>query len=256
MKSNSKRIIVAGMALFVAIVIITALVYTMRSGSFLGMLLIDKRSESITANSFFSVQSLMWISFCIGVGELLIRLSWGKKEKSALTQDLLPIREDVMLRSADLPPIYKKTNTSADNIFLPRMIKRVIRQFQISKSVDQSNSILNSSLELYLHEVDLRYNMLRYLVWVVPTLGFIGTVMGIADGLEIAAEQYQTNAANIDLALITQALGVAFHTTLLSLIMSGILVFFMQIAQGNEEDSLNQSGQYCLDHLINKLYEG
>ena len=38
--------------------------------------------------------------------------------------------------------------------------------------------MFNSSMELYQHETELRYNLLRYLVWLIPTLGFIGTVAG------------------------------------------------------------------------------
>ena len=49
--------------------------------------------------------------------------------------------------------------------------------------MDQMVSVMNSSLELIAHRLDLRYSMLRYLVWLLPTLGFIGTVVGIAGAL-------------------------------------------------------------------------
>ena len=64
---------------------------------------------------------------------------------------------------------------------------RCILQFQGSHSVNQANSLLNSSLELFQHELELKYAMLRYLVWLIPTLGFIGTVVGIAFALDYAA---------------------------------------------------------------------
>ena len=35
-------------------------------------------------------------------------------------------------------------------------------------------------MDLFLHEIDLRYSMIRYVVWVIPSLGFIGTVIGIS----------------------------------------------------------------------------
>ena len=37
--------------------------------------------------------------------------------------------------------------------------------------------------------------------------------------------------------------------------VAAALVFLMHIAQGREEAVLNNSGQYCLDNLINRLYE-
>ena len=38
----------------------------------------------------------------------------------------------------------------------------------------------NSCLELLMHRVDLRDSLLRYGVWAIPTVGFIGTLVGIA----------------------------------------------------------------------------
>lgn len=55
-----------------------------------------------------------------------------------------------------------------DNGFLPSLIDVSILQFQTRHSVDQTVSVMNSSLELITHRVDLRYSMLRYLVWLLP----------------------------------------------------------------------------------------
>ena len=99
--------------------------------------------------------------------------------------------------------------------------------------------------------------MVRYLVWLIPTRGFIGTVIGIALSLSIAGDMPDIgDSAAIKgwVALITIKLGIAFNTTLVALIMSAGLVFFLHIAQGREEKALNQAGQYCLDRLVNRLY--
>jgi len=54
---------------------------------------------------------------------------------------------------------------------------------------------------------------------------------------------------------VTRNIGFHFLLTLLALLLSAVLVFLMHIAQGREESALNRAGQYCLDNLINKLYE-
>jgi len=98
--------------------------------------------------------------------------------------------------------------------------------------------------------VDLRYSMLRYIVWVIPTVGFIGTVVGIATALTgIDPEQP-------DLQMLTGKLGVAFNTTLVALMFSAILVFLLHVVQSQEEQSVNLAGSYCLRNLINRLYSG
>jgi biopolymer transport protein ExbB/TolQ len=144
---------------------------------------------------------------------------------------------------------------SPEGLFLPELIKRTILQFQVSKSVDRSNTLLNSGLDLFMHEIDLRYNFLRFMAWLLPSLGFLGTVVGVVDGLKVAAEQFTANQGNIDLAVVVQSLGVAFYTTWLALIMAAILLFLMHLAQETEEKALNQAGQYCISNLINKLLE-
>ncbi|MDJ0948650.1 MAG: MotA/TolQ/ExbB proton channel family protein [Alphaproteobacteria bacterium] len=203
----------------------------------------------------FSIQNLMWIIFFVGLGEILVRYAEGKAEMQQIGRQYLPEDERTVLRAGDLGKIYKAVRDSdgGDVRFLPRLIHRVILQFQSSRSVDQANSLLNSSMEMYLHEIDLRYNMLRYVMWLIPTLGFIGTVVGIADALGFAG------SAQFDdpelLSKLTARLGVAFFTTLLALLLSAVLVFLVHIIQAREERSLNLAGQYCLDNLINRLYE-
>ena len=95
--------------------------------------------------------------------------------------------------------------------------------------------------------------MLRYFAWFIPSMGFIGTVIGIADALSYAG---QANPEDPQfLTIITSSLGFAFYTTLLALIMSSILVFLMHLSQGKEEGNVTSIGQYCLDNLINRLLE-
>ncbi len=125
--------------------------------------------------------------------------------------------------------------------------------FNLGQSVDQTNSLLNSSLELFLHELDLRYNMIRYITWLIPSLGFIGTVIGIMLALNYAGDRANVESPEM-LYQVTERLGVAFSTTLVALVMAAILVFLQNLIQGREENMLNKSGQYCLDNLINRLY--
>jgi len=45
-----------------------------------------------------------------------------------------------------------------------------------------------------MHEIDLRYSMLRYLTWLIPSLGFIGTVV-LLQSLVQAKEERALNEA-------------------------------------------------------------
>jgi len=255
------RFLVGLSAIFAGVAIVAILNLTLEPKSLPGRLLVDKGveksplGEEIPVTRPFAVQAFMWIAFMVGLGEVGLRLYACRRERSELHQHYLPEAPDVLLTAKDLVPIYRRVHESSNGLFLSRMIERITLQFQTSKSVDRANAMLTSSLDLFMHEIDLRYNILRFTVWLVPCLGFLGTVIGVVAGLNLAAVQYNQSKGQIDLASVTDALGVAFYTTWLGLLMSAVLVFLMHIAQEIEEGAINKSGQYCLDHLINKLYE-
>lgn len=216
------------------------------------VILLDRNRETYP----FTVQTAMWMVFGLGLGELLVRLLDAIGERRQLRKGYLPEDERTILQSPELREIYAAARAAAERSsgrFLPRLIQRIVLQFQTSRSIDQASTLLNSSLELYLHEIDLRYSMIRYVVWVIPTLGFIGTVVGISLALAFAG-QVDVQDPTL-LAELTKRLAVAFNTTLLALVMSAILVFLQHWVQAHEEGALNRAGQYCLDNLINRLYE-
>jgi len=252
---NKRRLIYALISLILGVFFILFLHFTLagETESVAAQLLLDYR----TSNTLypFTVQNLMWLVFFFGLGELAARLQDSQIENRQLRSSYLPEDEKTMLRAQDLGPIYQKVRNTAGSdteLFLPRLIRRIILQFQGSQSIDQANSLLNSSIELYLHEIDLRYNLLRYIMWLIPSLGFIGTVIGISLALNYAGAA-DPNAPDL-LAELTQRLAVAFYTTLLALLQSVVLVFSLHVIQAKEEHCLNKAGQYCLDNLINRLY--
>ncbi|HKX56760.1 MAG TPA: MotA/TolQ/ExbB proton channel family protein [Xanthomonadales bacterium] len=203
-----------------------------------------------------TVQTVMWVVFFIGLGELAIRWYYGWLEENQIARNYLPEDEETVLRPGDdMTPIYQKVRASKyrEICFVPRLIERCVLGYNLSHSADQTNSLLNSSLELYIHEIDLRYNIIRYIIWLIPSLGFIGTVVGIMLALNFAGDRANVQSPDM-LFQVTELLGVAFSTTLVALVMAAILVFIQSIVQAREERALNQAGQYCLDNLINRLY--
>ena len=208
-----------------------------------------------------TVQNVMWLMFYFTLGELWVRFHRARREMQQLVANPLPAQDDsILLRQGkDLVPIYQWTTRDrrARGYLLQRAILRVVQQFQISGSIDQANNLLNTSLELMQHELELKYNMVRYLTWLIPTLGFIGTVIGIALALAAAGDMPTDLTAGGEIrgwfAKMTFELGIAFYTTLVALLMAALLVFVMHISQGREEAALNTVGQYCVDNLVNRL---
>ena len=200
----------------------------------------------------FTIQNTELMVFFVGLGEIYIRWRVAVRELAFLKKTYLPEDEATVLQARDLGHVRRKvvSDCDAEHGFLPSLIDLCILQFQASRSTDQTVSVLNSSLELISHRVDLRYSMLRYIVWVIPTLGFIGTVVGISDAI------YKVDPNAPDMKRVTASLGVAFDTTLVALCLSAILVFLLHVVQKKEEMSVNLAGHYTLRNLINRLYVG
>lgn len=91
------------------------------------------------------------------------------------------------------------------------------------------------------------YDMLRYIAWAIPSIGFIGTVLGISQALS------QAKLALDDIGWVTQPLGLAFDTTLIALFESLVLMFFIYNRQHKEEKLLNDIDIFCQEKFIINL---
>ena len=211
----------------------------------------------------FTIQNVMWFAFCLAAGELVVRHLAGRRERNQIGVGLLPEDERTALRRQDIAPIHDAVVESdpEGRYLLQRMLTGALLQFRNNGSVDQVTSMIDLSIELYQHEIELRYNMLRYVIWLIPTLGFVGTVLGIAFAMRTAGVMFagaSITEASIGPEMMEQVtgdLGVAFYTTLLALLQSAVLMFAMHIIQEREEGTLNRIAQYCLRNLVNRLHE-
>lgn len=207
-------------------------------------------SDASVIARLFTIQNIMWWIFSVALAELYWRHQYNQINYKALGSHYLSEVEQELYTSKELIACRRKI-VDADNL-LASLIKTLILRYQASqKSVEETHQMLNSQLELLHLRLEVDYNITRYLIWLIPTLGFIGTVWGIALALNYAGSADPTS--DDFLAQLTVRLAVAFYTTLVALVMSAVLVLAMHIIQGREEHILQRSGEYCLNNLINKL---
>ena len=90
---------------------------------------------------------------------------------------------------------------------------------------------------------------MNYLAWAIPAIGFLGTVRGLAGSMTLA------ESGGEQLKIATRHLTVAFDCTLVALAVSLTLMFLIHMLQRDEEALVLDCQQYCLEHLVNRLYE-
>lgn len=239
-------------ALGVVALIIAAGTFLLPKGSPLAIFLFDHSAKSFFSPVYpLTIQNGMYVMTAFGLADLWLRHVATRREGSYVAQHLLPEDDTDILQFEELGPIRRRVAElkASEDSFLPQLIDLSILQLFTSRSLEQTVEIYTSTLELMSHRLDLAYQTLRFLVWAIPTTGFIGTVVGIS----IALEGMQ-DPKNIEFEKVTSGLAVAFYTTIVALLLSAILVLLQNVVQRREEMALNRAAQYTLRNLINRVY--
>ncbi len=256
MNYSRRNWISLGISILVSLIFIAILTAFIGS-TYAGDMLIGQTSSPVYP---FSLQNLMHVFFFIGLGQLFVRwLSTYEENVFLKMSGFLPEDSGAVLNSDEEIEVIRINVDNAvkrGEAFLPDLINTCIIQFSKTHSVSDTLSVLNSNLDLNLHRLDLRYSMSRYIVWAIPTFGFIGTVIGISNALgDLDITKFM--GSHIDkvaqFKTLTADLGFAFSTTIVALASSAILVFLLHIVQRGEEEVLNRAGKYVLTNFINRL---
>lgn len=208
-----------------------------------------------TLLSLPTFQDVMWVIFFYGLTLLYERSRRLKCQKKQWDKQYLPESFETIIDDIALTSIIKKVKgaSSSTDEALPYMILQIALQFRTNRSIALVNEFLSKQLDLFLHKIELGFTRLKYIIWVIPSIGFMGTVYGI--GLAVS----KLGEGSLDdpdlLTKMAGDLGIAFNTTLLALVLSVILQFLVQLYESREEEQINLYGKYILDNLINKIVE-
>ncbi len=147
----------------------------------LKILLFDSQAQTYP----WTIQNVMWIAFAFCGAELWYRWHHANACQRVLRNQYLPEDATTVLIQEDMSAIYKKLKDVRNE--LADIICNLALRFQAGNVVDESHALLNTRLELWQYQLDIHYSFIRYLIWLIPTLGFIGTVVGISRALNFAA---------------------------------------------------------------------
>jgi biopolymer transport protein ExbB/TolQ len=238
------------------VLVITILSLALPGTSGFAQVVLDKSPNPATATFVypFTIQNFMTMLLFLGLGDIFHRYVETKKESKLLTLSLLPEDDKTVLMAEDLAGIRKRLTKKQvhGSAFLFSIIDECVLRFQSARAIDQTHNVLDSMVDLEMHRLDLRYTLLRYLSWLIPTIGFIGTVVGI--WLTLKALGMASDNIASDIGKLAGTLAMAFTTTMMALIQSAVLVGFIHVVQYKEESGINSASKYCLKNLINRLY--
>ncbi|MGB0621986.1 MAG: MotA/TolQ/ExbB proton channel family protein [Myxococcota bacterium] len=162
-------------------------------------------------------------------------------------------------RTADLRRELSRRAGAAADGFLVARLDRALRQFEVRPRISAVLEFLTAESAADEGRVDASYALVRVFVWAVPTLGFIGTVLGLGAAVGGFSESLEA-AASLDglktsIGSVTGGLGVAFDTTLLALVLSIVIMFPASLVQRMEEGLVSAVDDYCAEWLVPRLRE-
>ena len=210
-----------------------------------------KRILLLLGADFSSGGYIQWIIYIASVWSVIEIFKLKNQiiaETSYFKANLLPTDEKHLLMADDVAKIHHKVKefeSEHAKTLLTSLIKNSCAKFRATKSISEMLDVINILTELHRDTAEMEQTNIRFLLWSIPSLGFIGTVLGISQSLMIANSN--------DMEKITATLGVAFDTTLISLVLSIILMWFFHELQKLTEKFHVQSKEYVIENLVNKI---
>jgi biopolymer transport protein ExbB/TolQ len=142
---------------------------------------------------------------------------------------------------------------------LPRRVRQLVGYIQESRSpsVAQLMEVNREGSALDQEQVAGRFTLTRYILYLLPVIGFIGTVEGISKAL-MSISKVLPMVKNLDgfltnLTGVTAALQIAFDSTLLALFLSAALMLVQTLVFRRSEELLARVDRWVVDQVLPRV---
>jgi biopolymer transport protein ExbB/TolQ/uncharacterized protein YukE len=147
-------------------------------------------------------------------------------------------------------------SADADSRILPLRVRQLTSFLRESRSpsVTQLMEVNREGSGLDQEQMAGRFTLTRYILYLLPVIGFIGTVEGISRAL-MNISKVLPMVKNLDgfltnLTSVTAALQIAFDSTLLALFLSAALMLVQTLVFRRSEDILARVDRWVVEHVL------
>jgi biopolymer transport protein ExbB/TolQ len=246
----------AGILGLVATALIYLAIFQWLQGTYLGDLFLQRGP----------MQHATTLVTCWGLALLALKYRALREQMSYAEQELelmpLEIGMEIMPGNVGrfLDHLEQQSRKHPLSIF-GRRIQGALEHFKARTSVPEVQQYLATQAELDASAVDAGYSLLRSFIWVIPLLGFIGTVTGIGAAVSGLDNSLKTGAGGGAVQLteglkqVTGGLAIAFDTTFLALVMAIVLLFPTEWLRKIEYALLDHIQAFVNESLLRRLRE-
>jgi hypothetical protein len=192
---------------------------------------------------------------CVWAGFILLgRYLEVRRQRRAFDLQLLPQGEYILPGDARLHQRRIDEQVGRQGPFiLTNMLHLALGKYAVSRSGREVSETVRTQADVDLGRLVSSMAMVHFLAWAIPAIGFLGTVRGLAGSLSLGGQTEKAISQFIKEA--TGHLNVAFDCTLVALALSLVVMFLLHVVQREEECLVIDCQQYCLENLVNRLYE-
>ncbi len=177
-----------------------------------------------------------------------------RNERRVFRHDFVRVQPGERIIPEDALDRYKEMRVAVDrepkwrDRLLPECMMAALHRFHATNSIQDSANAVKERADIAADQLDSSLSLVRYIAWAIPAIGFIGTVRGIGLALSYAEE-----AIKGDITPVIDALGLAFNSTLVALLISMVLMYFMHVVQSRQEAFVLDTQTFCRDKLIDVM---
>ena len=193
---------------------------------------------------------------------MILFIKWRKLafQKKAFMIELIPVGNNFALTSDTALDVIKALNESVDDpkrFVLFNRIERALLNLKNVGNVSDVSEMLRAQAENDESHLDSSYGILSGIIWVIPILGFIGTVVGLSGAIggfgSVLSTDANVSSLRESLAPVTSNLGIAFDTTFVALILAMVVQMIMTVLRKQEELFLDACRDYAHINVISRL---
>ena len=198
-------------------------------------------------------QLLVMILAGIVVATTILKFRKLQKEFRALKKNPVPLSVD--LEDPNSPSLANLQQSLAkNNNLIATRCSRVLGAYIHSGNRKAASEFAIEDSTFYSSASESSYTFPRILVWAIPLLGFIGTVIGISQAVN-GFSGFLEEAGEIDqikegIGTVTSGLAVAFDTTLLALFLSVLVMIPLVLIERRESQLLLGIDVYINDKVL------
>jgi biopolymer transport protein ExbB/TolQ len=127
-------------------------------------------------------------------------------------------------------------------------MRRALKRFGETSNVQDAATAVHDYCESEASRLDSELSLIRFCVWAIPAIGFVGTVRGI--GAALGGAQY---ALRGDTGPVTEGLGIAFNSTMVALMISILLMYVIHELQLRQERLVLDSEMHVDETVVSNL---